>query len=117
MKIPKRGDLVYLNFSPQIGHEQAGHRPAIVLSPKKFNEAQKFAIVCPITSRKKGYPFEIGLPDDLLISGVILSDQVRSLDWRARNLKIKDKAPVEIINKCIKRIHKILYVSDYARDN
>ncbi|MBY7143067.1 type II toxin-antitoxin system PemK/MazF family toxin [Virgibacillus sp. NKC19-3] len=82
MQAPERGDLVTLNFSPQFGHEQAGFRPAIVLSPKKFNQAQKFAFLCLITTKKKGYPFKIELPEDLPVYGVILSDQIRSLDWR-----------------------------------
>lgn len=108
MQVPDKGDLVYLNFNPQSRHEQAGHRPALVLSPKLFNEATKFAVVCPITKQVKGYPFEVELPDGLAVGGVILTDQVRSLDWKPRNLKISGQAPQEVVEKCIKRIHAFL---------
>lgn len=91
---PDRGDFVVISFTPQAGHEQAGWRNAIVLSPKLFNEATGFAAVCPITNQRKGYPFEVGLPsegialeDGFPVTGVILADQVKTLDWEARNLK------------------------------
>lgn len=82
--IPERGDLVWLTFNPQTGHEQSGRRPALVLSPKAYNEKTGLAIFCPVTSQKKGYPFEVPLPPGLEIAGVILSDQVKNLDWQAR---------------------------------
>ncbi|MED1790304.1 endoribonuclease MazF [Brevibacillus laterosporus] len=106
--IPDRGDLVYLNFNPQSGHEQAGRRPAIVLSPEAFNFATGFAVCCPITNQQKGYPFEVTLPSTLKIRGVILSDQVKSLDWRSRNLEIKDKAPQNITDEVLDKIHTFL---------
>lgn len=109
MQIPKKGDLVYLNFSPKSGHEHAGVRPAIVLSPQLFNKG-KFLVICPITKQKKGYPFEIELNDGLPIEGVVLTDQVRSLEWRSRNLNIKGQAPDEITETCIKRIQTFLYL-------
>jgi len=105
---PDRGDLVSLNFSPQAGHEQAGHRPGIVLSPQAFNQATGFVVVCPITNQKKGYPFEVELPSGLAFQGVILTDQPRSLDWKARGLKIKDHAPQEIVTQCFDLIHTFL---------
>lgn len=108
MQVPDRGDLVYVNFHPQAGHEQDGRRPAIVLSPKAFNEVTKFAVVCPITSREKGYPFEVKLPEDLPIQGVILTDQVKSLDWRARRFRIEGRAPVEVVQECLDLIHTFL---------
>ncbi|MFC7442482.1 endoribonuclease MazF [Laceyella putida] len=108
MHVPDRGDLVYVSFDPQAGHEQAGRRPAIVLSPKAFNAVTKFAVVCPITSREKGYPFEVKLPNDLPIEGVILTDQVKSLDWQARRFDIKGKAPEEIVADCLDLIHTFL---------
>lgn len=77
MIVPDRGDLVFINYNPQLGHEQARHRPAIILSPKLFNNGN-FSVVCPITKQTKGYPFEVELPDDLKVSGVILADQLRS---------------------------------------
>jgi len=106
-QIPEKGDLVYLNFSPQSGHEQAGRRPAIILSPSLFNKG-KFVIACPITTIEKGYPFEIKIPDGLKIHGVILVDQVRSLDWRSRGLTIVDHAPEETVQECLDLISIIL---------
>jgi mRNA interferase MazF len=108
MATPDRGDLVYAQFNPQAGHEQAGHRPGIVLSPKTFNAATGFAVICPITSQVKGYPFEVALPSGLAISGVILTDQVKSLDWRARNFQFKDRAPQEVVDDCLTLIHTFL---------
>ncbi|PLR75670.1 mRNA-degrading endonuclease [Bacillus sp. V3-13] len=108
MPAPERGDLVYANFNPQSGHEQAGRRPGIVLSPKIFNDATGFAVICPITNQVKGYPFEVALPNGLAITGVILTDQVKSLDWRARNFQITGQAPEEIIHDCLAKIHTFL---------
>ena len=82
--IPDRGDIVWLDFNPRAGHEQAGQRPAFVISPKSYNAKVGLALFLPITSKEKGYPFEVKLPDDLPISGVILSDQIKSLDWHTR---------------------------------
>jgi mRNA interferase MazF len=82
--VPQRGDVVWLQFNPQSGSEQAGRRPALVISPKAYNRRVGLAIVCPITSRVKGYPFEVELPEGLDVRGAILCDQIKSLDWRAR---------------------------------
>lgn len=82
--VPERGDIVWLSVDPQAGHEQAGRRPAAVVSPASYNRLLGLALFCPITSRQKGYLWEIALPEGLPVSGFILSDQVRSLDWRAR---------------------------------
>lgn len=106
--VPEKGDLVFfLDFYPQSGHEQAGHRPAIVLTPKLFNQGH-FAVVCPITSKKKRNLFEVELPDGLQISGVILTNQLRSLDWKSRKLKIVDKAPDIIVHRCLRIINTFL---------
>lgn len=93
--VPDRGDFVVISFTPQAGHEQAGRCNATVLSPKLFNEATGFAAVCSVTNQRKGYPFEVGLPsegialeDGFPVTGVILADQVKTLDWKARNLKV-----------------------------
>jgi mRNA interferase MazF len=83
--VPERGDVVWITFNPQAGHEQAGYRPAVVLSPKTYNGKVGLALLCPITSQIKGYPFEVEVPEGLSVNGVILSDQVKSLDWKARN--------------------------------
>lgn len=111
MNAPDRGDLVFLDFNPQAGHEQAGHRPALVLSPKSFNMTTGFAIFCPITNQKKGYPFEVDLPSGLPITGVILADQVKSLDWRARNLSIRAQAPDTVVDDVLLLIRTILGIS------
>ena len=81
---PESGDLVWFDFDPQAGHEQGGRRPAVVLSPKSYNQLIGLALVCPITSREKGYPFEVKLPDGLPVAGVILADHLKSQDWQAR---------------------------------
>lgn len=100
--IPNRGDIVWLEFDPQLGHEQKGKRPALVLSPLAYNEKVGLALFCPITSHEKGYPFEVKI-NGKMISGVVLSDQVKSFDWKSRNAKfvskIKDSELVEVIEK------------------
>lgn len=92
MTSPVRGDLVWLNFTPQAGHEQEGHRPAIVLSEFEFNDLTGFAVVCPITNQAKDYPFEVPLPDGLTFTGVVLTDQMKSLDFRKRKLRVVGNA-------------------------
>ena len=82
--VPAQGDLVWFDFDPQAGHEQGGRRPAVVLSPKAYNQLIGLALVCPVTSREKGYPFEVKLPVGLPVVGVVLADHVKSQDWRAR---------------------------------
>jgi mRNA interferase MazF len=84
MYVPKRGDAVWLEFNPQTGHEQAGRRPAVVLSPQSYNQKTRLALFCPVTSQVKGYPFEVPLPEGLPVQGVVLCDQIRSLDWSVR---------------------------------
>ena len=96
--VPGRGDVIWLNFDPQAGHEQAGKRPAIVLSPEAYNGKTNLAIACPITSKIKGYPFEVRLVGKK-IDGVILSDQVKSLDWNARAAQLIEKAGAEVISE------------------
>jgi len=91
--IPDQGDLIYLNFTPQQGREQAGRRPALVLSPRKYNEKTNLAIVCPVTSKQKNYPFEVLLPNDLPIRGVILADHVKNLDWNERKARLISTVP------------------------
>ena len=100
--IPDRGDIVWLNFNPQAGHEQRGKRPALILSPKLYNVKTSLCICLPITSKVKGYPFEVALPSKLEIEGVILSDQIKNLDFTVREVSFICKAPnsvVEIVQK------------------
>lgn len=108
MSAPERGDLITINFNPQSGHEQAGRRPGIVLSPKAFNETLGFAVICPITNQVKGYPFEVALPAGLNVGGVILTDQLKSLDWRSRRIQIVDKAPDNLVQECLDIVHTFL---------
>lgn len=108
MKIPKRGDIGFLDFDPQSGVEQTGNHPCFVLSPKSFNNATGLAIVCPIRSRSGDWPFEVALPNGLSIQGYILADQVKSIDWQARNFNMRDEAPDEIVQQCLDIIHTFL---------
>ncbi len=106
--VPGRGDLVWLVFDPGVGHEQAGRRPAVVLSPASYNAKAGLAILCPVTSRAKGYPFEVALPAGLPITGVILVDQVKSLDWRARKADRIDALPAEVVSQVLAKLHALL---------
>ncbi len=106
--VPDRGDLVWLRFTPQAGHEQAGRRPAFVLSPRRYNARAGLALVCPVTSRVKGYPFEVRLPPGLAVEGVVLADQVRSLDWRARAAERIARAPDEVVEETIGKLLALL---------
>jgi mRNA interferase MazF len=101
---PKRGDIVWLSFTPQAGHEQAGHRPALVLSPASYNKKVGLALFCPITSQVKGYPFEVKLPEGLEVGGVVLSDQVKSLDWRARGARLCCKVPDGLMEEVLGKL-------------
>ena len=105
--IPERGDIVWLNFNPQTGHEQKGERPALVISPKEYNEKTGLGLFSPITSKEKNYPFEVKV-DNTKITGVILSDQVKSLDWKTRKIKFIIKAKTDIINEVIDKIGVLL---------
>ena len=105
---PKRGDVVWLSFTPHIGHEQAGLRPALTLSPEDYNRKTGLALFCPITTKTKGYPFEVPLPEGLKVSGVVLSDQVKSLDWQARNARYFGKVPPGVVDEVAAKIDVLL---------
>jgi len=106
--VPDRGDLVWLNFDPQSGREQAGHRPAVVLSPVLYNGRTGLAVVCPITSKSKGYPFEVALPAGFQISGVALADHVRSVDWKIRQARYVAKVSARTLDQIGERISALL---------
>ena len=106
--VPDRGDLVWLHFDPQAGHEQAGRRPALVLSPRSYNGRVGLAILCPVTSQAKGYPFEVGLPSGAGIEGVILSDQVKNLDWRARRAELIEALPAQVTVEVLQKLGTLL---------
>ena len=106
--IPERGDAVWLTFAPVEGFEQAGRRPALVLSPSAYNGRTGLMLACPITSRAKGYPFEVALPDALDVHGVVLADQVRCIDWRARRASLITPLPPEITGNVAGRLLRLL---------
>lgn len=106
--VPKRGDAVWITFTPQAGHEQAGRRPAVVLSPEAYNNKVGLAIFCPITSQKKGYPFEVDLPSGLQVQGVILADQIKSLDWRARKAELICALPTKVMTEALEKLGTLL---------
>lgn len=106
--IPDTGDIVWLSFNPQTGHEQAGRRPALVLSPASYNQKVSLAIFCPVTGQIKGYPFEIMIPDGLKISGAVLSDQIKSLDWTARKAEFICKLPEKEMDEVLQKLITIL---------
>ena len=106
--VPDRGHLIWLTFNPQAGHEQAGRRPALVLSPASYNGKVGLLIACPITSQAKGYPFEVALPNGLPVSGVILADQLRSLDWRSREAALICIAPPAAVAEALAKASALL---------
>ena len=107
--VPKRGDLIWMTFNPQAGHEQAGRRPAVALSPLAYNKKVGLAIFCPVTSQIKGYPFEVGIPSSLSITGVILADQVKSLDWRARQAELICPLPKKSVTEVLRKLSTLLF--------
>ena len=108
MYVPRRGDVVWITLNPQAGHEQAGRRPAVVLSPAAYNGKVGLAILCPITNQIKGYPFEVLIPSGMAVSGAILADQVKSLDWRARNAEWICTLPGETVNEVLQKLGTLL---------
>jgi len=106
--VPKRGDVVWITMNPQAGHEQAGHRPAVVLSPEAYNAKVGLALLCPITNQIKGYPFEVLVPEGLPLSGAILADQVKSLDWRVRNAQRICALPTGTISEVLGKVGTLL---------
>ena len=105
--IPNRGDLVWLDFNPQLGHEQRGRRPALVLSHKSYNEKIGLCIFCPITSKEKGYPFEVKVVGKK-INGCVLSDQIKSLDWKVRNIEYIEEIDEELLKEVMDKIKVII---------
>ncbi|MBC8512489.1 MAG: endoribonuclease MazF [Dehalococcoidia bacterium] len=106
--VPQCGDVVWITFHPQAGHEQAGRRPAVVLSPQTYNDKTGLAILCPITTQIKGYPFEVLIPAALPVTGAILSDQVKNLDWRARNAELICTLPTQTISEVLQKLVTLL---------
>jgi len=105
---PDRGDVVWITLNPQAGHEQAGRRPALVLSPGAYNARVGLALFCPITSKEKGYPFEVRIPAGLPVVGVVLADQIKSLDWRARQAELVARLPLQTTQEVLKKLLVLL---------
>jgi mRNA interferase MazF len=101
---PDRGDIVWLQFTPHTGHEQRGRRPALVISTVTYNRKAGLALVCPVTTNVKGYPFEVVLPEGLPARGAVLCDQLRSVDWRARKAKRLCPAPKDVVTEATAKI-------------
>lgn len=108
--IPDRGDVVWITLHPQAGHEQAGRRPALVLSPSIYNRNSGLALLCPITNQKKGYPYDVEIPPGHSVTGVIQSDQLKSLDWKARNAVKIGPLPAEVITDVLEKLATLLDV-------
>jgi mRNA interferase MazF len=113
--IPERGDLVWLEFTPQSGSQQAGRRPALVVSPKSYNGKVGLALFYPVTSRVKGYPFEVLLPEGSGVTGVVLSDQLKSLDWRARKAMLIEPASPKLLVMVMARWLPLIDLDNPAR--
>ncbi|SHK65906.1 type II toxin-antitoxin system PemK/MazF family toxin [Alicyclobacillus tolerans] len=110
--VPERGDLVRLDFNPQAGHEQAGWRPAVVISPKAYNETFGLMLACPITNQDKGFPFEVPLPDGVPITGVVLADHLKNVDWRARKVQFVcsiAESHDEFFEEIVERIKPLIF--------
>ena len=106
--VPERGDVVWITLNPQAGHEQAGRRPAVVVSPRSYNGKVGLGLFCPITSQVKGYPFEVALPAGLPVKGVVLADQVKSLDWRARQVEFAARLPASASTEVVGKLAVLL---------
>ncbi len=106
--VPDAGDLVWLTFDPQASHEQGGRRPALILSPREYNAKARLALACPITSQKKGYPFEVAIPAGQGITGVVLADHIKNLDWHARKVAFESKAPTVVVAEVRERLRPLL---------
>ena len=106
--VPSRGDIVWLSFTPHGGRKQAGHRPAVVLSPRAYNGKTSLALMCPIMSRVKGYPFEVTLPSASTISGVVLADQIKSLDWRAGSARYESRTTTHVVGEVLDKVGVLL---------
>ncbi|MHB8868058.1 MAG: endoribonuclease MazF [Thermoleophilia bacterium] len=105
---PERGDVVWITMNPSVGHEQSGRRPALVISPGSYNGKVGLAILCPITSQVKGYPFEVAVPDGLPVQGVVLADQAKSLDWRARGAEFLCTVPSDSTAAVLQRLERLV---------
>jgi mRNA interferase MazF len=109
--VPQQGDVVWLSFNPQAGHEQAGRCPALILTPVTYNKKVGLAICCPITNQVKGYPFEVQIPKGLGVTGVVLSDQVKSLDWHVRQAELIGRLPEATVTQVLRKLSVLLDIT------
>jgi mRNA interferase MazF len=107
--VPNRGDLIWIQFSPHSGHEQGGRRPGLVLSQTAYNSKTGLAMICPITSRHKGHPYDVVLPDNLQITGVVMADHAKSLDWVTRQAVFICEAPPELLDEVLGKLETLLF--------
>lgn len=110
--IPNQGDIVSLNFNPQTGKEQAGRRPAVVISPLKYNKIVGLMICAPITSKNKGYPFEVELPQALKTRGVVLADHIRNVDYKMRKARFREKVTKSVLKEILEKLNILINI-DY----
>ncbi|MGB4781869.1 endoribonuclease MazF [Candidatus Methylomirabilis sp.] len=108
--VPDRGDIVWVDFDPQAGHEQAGRRPALIVSLQSYNQRVGLVLLCPITNQRKGYPFEVPLPEGIKVAGVVLADQIKSMDWHARHAEFLCKVPMATVLEVIGKAQSLLAV-------
>jgi mRNA interferase MazF len=106
--VPDRGHLIWINFNPAVGREQQGRRPAVILSPRSYNKPSELVLLVPVTSRRKGYPFEQPLPEGLAIAGVVLCDQIKSMDWKSRDVQFIQELPIEVMIKVNAKIATLI---------
>jgi mRNA interferase MazF len=107
--IPSRGDLIWLNFDPQSGHEQMGKRPALVVSHTEFNQHRGFILVCPVSNTKRKNPFYVNIPDGEAVTGVLMADQLRSLDYKSRGAELIGTCPKDLLMEVLSRIYPIMF--------
>ena len=110
--VPAAGHIIKVNLDPRTGHEQGGWRPALVLSPKRYNAKTGLAVVVPITNQAKGYPFEVPLLEGMKVTGVVLSDAVKNVDWQARKARYLDDASREVVEAVQERLAALLGISE-----
>lgn len=110
--VPERGDIVWLDFNPQAGHEQSGRRPALVISPRGYNKPSGLALCCPVTTRAKGYPFEVPLPTAAPVKGIVLVDQLRNVDWRSRRAAFIGRLDDETLAEATERLRPLIGLDD-----
>jgi len=109
--VPKRGDFIWLDFDPRVGHEQIRHRPALVVSPESYNKVTGLALVCPITSKIKKFPFEVEIPAGLKPTGAVLSDHLKSVDWTVRRAEFIDTAPASVLEEVLAKLSALIFDS------